>query len=115
MLGLLATLFVAVAHFGFFALETLLWTTPRARRIFGNTVERAENTKLLAANQGVYNAALAAGLVWAVAAGHAFTTVVLLSFVIAVGVYGGVTVKRSILVVQALPAALALAFVHLGL
>lgn len=115
MLALVATLVVAVAHLGFMVLETFLWTTPKVRKIFGQTAAEAEGTKLLAGNQGVYNGALAACLAWAALTGHGSAQAVLLGFVIVVGVYGAVTVKRSILFIQALPAALALALTLLGL
>ena len=115
MFALIATLVVACAHAGFMVLETFLWTTPRVRRMFGQSAAEAEATKLLAANQGVYNGALAATLAWAALAGEATAATLLLGFVIAVGVYGAVTVKRSILFVQALPAAIALALTQLAL
>lgn len=109
MSALMCTAVVALAHLGFMVLETFLWTAPAGRRIFGTTEAEAETTKLLAANQGVYNGALAAVLAWAAWAGHTPALLAMLAFVVAVGVYGGVTVKRSILVVQALPAAVAFA------
>lgn len=115
MLGNAFTILVAVAHLLFMVLETFLWTTPGVRRRFGQTAEQAEATKVLAANQGVYNGALAGALLWSVFTGHAATTTVLLAFVIVVGVYGGYSAKRSIIVIQALPAAIALALVQLGM
>lgn len=115
MLANAFAIFVAVAHVLFMVLETFLWTTPAVRRRFGQTAEQAEATKVLAANQGVYNGALAAALLWSVFTGQVATTTVLLAFVVVVGVYGGYSAKRSILVIQALPAAIALAFVQLGM
>jgi putative membrane protein len=108
MLAVAATIFVAVLHVVFMVFETFLWTKPAVRRRFGQTAEQAEATKILAANQGVYNGALAAALVWSVVANDVAAMRVLLGFVIVVGIYGGATAKRSILVIQALPAALAL-------
>lgn len=115
MLGNAFAIFVAVAHVLFMVLETFLWTTPAVRRRFGQTAEQAEATRVLAANQGVYNGALAGALLWSVLAGHTATTTVLLAFVVVVGVYGGYSAKRSILVIQALPAAIALTLVQLGM
>lgn len=114
MLAVALTLLVALAHIGFMVLETFLWTTPRVRRIFGQSAEQAEASKVLAGNQGVYNGALGASLAWAALAGQTAATSVLLLFVIGVGIYGAATANRRILFVQAMPAALALAFVQLG-
>jgi putative membrane protein len=104
-----AALIVAALHLGFFALESVLWTQPRVRRIFGLSADDAERTKQLASNQGVYNAMVAAGLVWGVWAGQVPTVGFLLVFVAVVGIYGAVSVKPTIFVVQALPAIVALA------
>lgn len=109
MLATATTLFVAVLHFVFMVVETFLWTKPAVRRRFGQTAEMAEATKVLAANQGIYNGALAAALVWSVYAPDLAAMRMLLVFVIVVGIYGGATAKKSILVIQALPAAIALA------
>lgn len=106
---------VALLHVVFMVFETFLWTTPNVRRRFGQTAEQAETTKVLAANQGVYNGALAAALIYSVVTAQAATTTVLLAFVVVVGLYGGYSAKRSILVLQALPAAIALALVQLGM
>lgn len=107
--ALVLTLLVAVLHVGFMVLETFLWTTPRVRKVFGQSKENAATTKLLAANQGVYNGALGAALVWAALTGQTAAQMALLAFVIVVGVYGAATVKPSIFFVQALPAIVALA------
>ena len=115
MLSLIVTLVVVALHLGFMALETFLWTTPAVRKIFGQSAEHAALTRALAANQGVYNGVLAVCLAWAALAGNTSAHAVLLGFVVAVGLYGGATVKPSILVLQALPAALALALLLLGL
>lgn len=115
MLGNGFAIFVAVSHVLFMVVETFLWTTPGVRKRFGQTAEQAEATKVLAANQGVYNGALAGALLWSVIASQPATTTVLLAFVVVVGVYGGYSAKKSILVVQALPAAIALALVQLGM
>lgn len=104
----IATLIVALLHFAFMVLETFMWTTPRGRKIFGQSPEDAEKTKVLAQNQGVYNGALGAALAYAGIVGDRETAIVLLAFVVIVGIYGGFTAKRSILAMQALPGAIAL-------
>lgn len=103
------TLLVAALHVGFFVLESVLWATPTGRRVFAMKAEQAEATRVLASNQGVYNLVLALGLGWSVWAGEDATRTFLLVFVVAVGVYGAASVSRTILLLQALPAAVALA------
>ncbi|HTP50513.1 MAG TPA: DUF1304 domain-containing protein [Anaeromyxobacteraceae bacterium] len=106
---------VALLHAGFLVLEMFLWRT-RARRVFSMSAEQAEATAALAANQGLYNGFLAAGLVWALASGPEFAprATFFLACAVLAGVYGGLTVRRTILLVQALPAALALVALRLG-
>ena len=102
---------VALLHAYFLVLEMFLWTRPQGRTAFGLTREFAEETRVLAANQGLYNGFLAAGLVWGLVAGGELREPVLVFFLLCVvvaGGYGAATVSRRILVVQALPAALAL-------
>ncbi|MCB9562790.1 MAG: DUF1304 domain-containing protein [Kofleriaceae bacterium] len=106
-------LFVAAAHLGFMVLESVLWTTPTGRRIFAQTVEGAEATRVLALNQGCYNGGVAGLLGWAALTGHVDATAALLIFVIAMGVVGAVTAKPTILLAQAAPAAVALALLGL--
>jgi putative membrane protein len=105
-----AVLVVALLHLVFLVLEMFLWTKPFGRRTFGLTRELAEATKGLAANQGLYNGFLAAGLIWgALCAEAGFAVqVFFLVCVIVAGIFGAITAKRSILFVQALPGALAL-------
>ncbi len=100
---------VAVLHAYILVLEMFLWRT-RARRIFGLSAEQAEATARLAANQGLYNGFLAAGLVWALCSGPELAprAAFFLACVAAAGVYGAATVKPTILLVQTAPAALAL-------
>lgn len=110
-MALLATVLsalVAILHLGFFILESVLWTRPTGRRVFALSREDAEKTRVLAMNQGVYNAGVAAGLLWGLAAGEPALVSFLLVFVVAMGVFGAITVSPTILVVQALPALLAL-------
>lgn len=111
-----AVAIVALLHLGFFVLESFLWTRPMGRRVFGLSRELAESTKSLAANQGLYNAFLAAGLIWGLMPGdHAFgVKIFFLSCVVIAGIAGAVTAKRSILFVQALPGAVALLLVLLA-
>lgn len=107
---------VALLHLAFLVLEMFLWTKPVGARIFGLSPEVAASTAALAANQGLYNGFLAAGLVWGLALGAAGSEVKVffLACVIIAGVFGGITAKRSILWIQALPGAVALALVLLA-
>jgi putative membrane protein len=104
---------VAAIHVYIVVLEMFLWTTPRARAAFGTTAEFATESAPLAANQGLYNGFLAAGLIYGLVAadpvGYAFTAFFLICVIVA-GVYGAATANKRILVVQAVPAALALVF-----
>jgi len=102
---------VAALHLYFLVLEMFLWTTPTGRKVFGLTPEFAEESKALAANQGLYNGFLVAGLVWGLVADKTDVQVFFLACVIVAGAYGAATVSRRILVVQALPAAVALGLV----
>jgi putative membrane protein len=105
---------VALLHLGFLVMEMFLWTTPFVRRSFGMTAELAEQTKVLAANQGLYNGFLAAGLIWSLMASAALSRTLALFFlgcVVVAGLFGAFTAKISILFIQALPAAIALAAV----
>jgi putative membrane protein len=101
---------VAVLHVYFLVLEMFLWDKPYGRKTFGLTAEYAAASKTLAANQGLYNGFLAAGLAWGLLLGAAGASVKIffLVCVIVAGVYGAITVSRRILWVQALPAAIAL-------
>jgi len=108
---------VALAHVGFLVLEMFLWTTPYALRSFNMTPEFARASAVLAANQGLYNGFLAAGLLWGlIARDNGFAIkVFFLSCAIVAGLFGTYsTGKMTILYVQALPAALALLFVTLS-
>ncbi len=107
---------VALLHLWFLVLEMFLWTKPLGRRVFKLTEEKAQLTKALAANQGLYNGFLAAGLVWGLWLGDEGVAirVFFLGCVIAAGIFGAATVGRKILFVQALPAAVALALSWAG-
>jgi len=102
---------VALLHAYFLVLEMFLWDTPFGRRTFKSTPEFAAASKVLAANQGLYNGFLAAGLVWGLALGEAGlqVKVFFLACVIVAGVFGAATASRAILFVQAIPGILALA------
>lgn len=105
------TAIVALLHFYFLVLEMFLWTTPFGQKTFRRSAAQQEETKVLAANQGLYNGFLAAGLIWsAYAPAEAFEIrLFFLVCVVIAGIYGGLTASRSILFVQALPGAAALA------
>ena len=103
---------VALEHIYILVLEMFLWTTPRARRTFGTTPEFAQESRVLAANQGLYNGFLAAGLIWGLLhpdprLGTQIQIFFLLCVLVA-AIYGGLAAKRSILLVQGGPALLAL-------
>src|SRR6476661_7968201 len=103
---------VAALHLYFLVLEMFLWTKPLGLKTFRNSPEKAEDSAVLAANQGLYNGFLAAGLIWGLVQGASrfgfeIKTFFLLCVVIA-GLYGALTVGRRILYVQAAPAAIAL-------
>jgi putative membrane protein len=107
-----AVLVVALLHVLFLVLEMFLWKTPRGRRIFGLTPELAEASAPLAANQGLYNGFLAAGLLWGVFGNFAgdgarHTQLFFLGCVIVAGIFGAATAKRSILWIQAVPGLIA--------
>lgn len=111
----IAVALVALLHLYFLVLEMFLWTKPAGLRAFKLTPEFAQASKTLAANQGLYNGFLAAGLLWGLfqaEAGYAFK-VFFLGCVIVAGVFGAATVSRKILFVQALPGVVALVLVLL--
>jgi len=112
----IAVALVALLHVYFLVLEMFLWDKPTGLRTFGHTAEHAAASKVLAANQGLYNGFLAAGLVWGLTLGSAGTgvKVFFLACVIVAGVYGAATAAKKILYVQALPAGVALALVLLA-
>ena len=107
---------VALLHAYFLVLEMFLWDKPAGLRAFGHSAEAAAASKVLAANQGLYNGFLAAGLVWGLSLGAAGTSVKVffLLCVLIAGVYGAMTASRKILYVQALPALIALLLLWLG-
>lgn len=109
--------FVALQHIGFLVLEMFMWTRPIGRKVFDMSTEKAQTTRVLAANQGLYNGFIAAGLVWGVVhPDRGFGSQLLLFFlssVVIAGVYGGFTVSRSVFFIQGLPAIIAVAMLGL--
>jgi putative membrane protein len=98
---------VALLHMYFLILEMFLWEKPAGRKSFRTTAEFAAQSKTLAANQGLYNGFLAAGLIWGLFAGDA-VKIFFLSCVIIAGIFGAFTVSKRIFYIQALPALIAL-------
>jgi putative membrane protein len=115
MIGSIFTGLVALIHIYILVLEMFLWDKPQGRRAFGTTEEFARESKVLAANQGLYNGFLAAGLIWGIwlgDAGDPVKTFFLLCVAVA-GLYGAATVNIRILYVQTVPAVIGLAAVWL--
>ena len=110
----LLTGIVALLHLGFLALEMFFWDHPFGRKRLGMTPEYLKASASLAANQGLYNCFLAAGLIWGLIAGDASIKIFFLVCVAIAGVYGGLTARRTILYIQALPGLLALIAVYLA-
>ena len=102
---------IAFLHIGFLILEMFFWTKPFGLKTFAMTKETAIASATLAANQGLYNGFLAAGLIWSVVSGSVSIKIFFLVCVLVAGIYGGLTAKRSILYMQALPALIGLALV----
>ncbi len=117
ILAIVLVALVALIHVYILVLEMALWTRPSTVRAFGITPELAEKTKVMAANQGLYNGFLAAGLIWGlIHPDPEFAwqvQVFFLSLVVVAGIFGAATASRRILFIQALPAALALIAVWL--
>jgi putative membrane protein len=104
---------VAALHAWFLVLEMFLWTRPAGLKTFRNTPEKAETTRVLAANQGLYNGFLAAGLLWSLLTAQWNVVVFFLLCVLVAALYGAWSVSRRIFYVQGLPAIAALAAVWL--
>jgi putative membrane protein len=102
---------VGLLHIGFLVLEMFLWKQPFGLKTFKMTKEVAESSATLAANQGLYNGFLAAGLFWGVFSGMTSVKIFFLACVLIAGIYGGLTAKRSILYLQALPSLVTLILV----
>jgi putative membrane protein len=110
----IAVAVVALIHLYILILEMFLWEKPAGLRAFGLSKEFAAASKTLAANQGLYNGFLAAGLLWGLGTGDIRVQTFFLGCVLVAGVYGALTASRKILFVQAVPAVIALALLGLG-
>lgn len=110
LLAKILTGFVALEHIFFLVVEMFLWQHPIGMGMFNLTSEFAAETATLAQNQGLYNGFLAAGLIWALMTAKRDVRIFFLLCVIVAGIFGAVTVSPTILVAQAVPAALALVF-----
>ncbi len=110
--------FIAALHIYFLVLEMFLWTTPRGMKAFRMSEAKAKETAVLAANQGLYNGFLAAGLIWSLLYPSAFTArelgLFFLGCVAIAGIYGAKTVSRKIFFIQGLPALIALVLTYLA-
>ena len=107
---------IALVHIYILVLEMFLWDKPAGLRAFGQTQAAATASKVLAANQGLYNGFLAAGLLWGLSLGATGTSVKVffLCCVLVAGLYGAATANRKILFIQAIPAAIALILLSLS-
>ena len=118
MIGAALVVLVALIHIAILVMEMFLWETPRVRAIFRVSPDFAANTRVMAANQGLYNGFLAAGLLLALIRGipgqGAELAHFILACVIVAGLYGAATASRRILYIQAAPAVLALVAVLFG-
>ncbi|HVK50700.1 MAG TPA: DUF1304 domain-containing protein [Pseudoxanthomonas sp.] len=108
------TVLVALLHGYFLVLEMFLWTRPLGLKTFRNTPEKAAATRVLAANQGLYNGFLAAGLLWGLASAQWNVVTFFLLCVVVAGAYGAWSVNKRIFLVQAVPAIAALAAIVIG-
>ena len=101
------TALVAIEHLGILALEMFFWNHPVGQRIFGMTPEVSAASATLAANQGLYNGFLAAGLIWGLISTRRDVKLFFLGCIVIAGIFGGITAKTSIVFSQALPALIA--------
>ncbi|MGE8653803.1 MAG: DUF1304 domain-containing protein [Acinetobacter gandensis] len=117
MISKILILLIALLHVYILILEMFLWQTPKGMKAFGNTPEKAQITKPLAQNMGLYNGFLAAGLLWAAIAPAELQQSLAFFFlgcVLVAGVYGSITASRKILFIQAVPALIAIISVIIG-
>ena len=108
--------FIALLHIYFLILEIFLWDKPLGMKAFGNNLEKAKVTKVLAQNQGLYNGFLAAGLLWPVVEKSSFSIHIatfFLSCIVVAGIYGAMTASKKIFFIQALPAIITLGVLYL--
>lgn len=114
VIGLILTGLIAALHLWILVLEMFRWEHPRTRAIFGTSPDFARATRVLAANQGLYNGFLAAGLVWGLLRDDMGVVMFFLICVAVAGLFGGLTASRRILMVQMAPAILAMLLIYLG-
>jgi putative membrane protein len=104
IIAVVLVVLVALLHAYFLVLEMFLWTRPLGLKVFRNTPEKAETTRVLAANQGLYNGFLAAGLLWAAFSGKSDVALFFLGCVVVAALYGAYSVNKRIFYVQGVPA-----------
>lgn len=115
MIGQILVVLIALLHLYILVLEMFLWDKPSGLKAFGNTLEKARLTKVMAQNQGLYNGFLAAGLLWSLYAPESYALALanfFLGCVLVAGIYGGLTASKKIIYIQALPALIALIAVN---
>ncbi len=115
MIGQILVVLIALLHLYILVLEMFLWDKPSGLKAFGNTLEKARLTKVMAQNQGLYNGFLAAGLLWSLYAPESYALALanfFLGCVLVAGIYGGLTSSKKIIYIQALPALVALIAVN---
>lgn len=110
----LVIVIIAILHVAFLVLEMFLWNHPIGRKTFRMTQEVSESSATLAANQGLYNGFLAAGLIWGLLSGELPVKLFFLTCVLIAGIFGGITARRSILYIQAVPALIGIALLFLS-
>lgn len=117
MIASILIVLVALIHTYFLVLEMFRWEAPRTRKVFGTTAEFATQSRAMAANQGLYNGFLAAGLIYGLILGPAGISMIgfILFCVIVAGLYGAVTVTKAAFVAQSVPATLALIALFLNI
>lgn len=115
MIGQILVVLIALLHLYILVLEMFLWDKPSGLKAFGDTLEKARLTKVMAQNQGLYNGFLAAGLLWSLYAPESYALALanfFLACVLVAGIYGGLTASKKIIYIQALPALVALITVN---
>ncbi|ENU29134.1 hypothetical protein F991_03266 [Acinetobacter sp. CIP-A165] len=115
MLAKILIALIALLHVYILVLEMFLWDKPAGLKAFGNSLEKAQLTKVLAQNQGLYNGFLAAGLLWSLCAPESYALPLanfFLGCVLVAGIYGGLTASKKIIYIQAVPALIALIAVN---
>ena len=116
MIGQILVVLIALLHLYILVLEMFLWDKPSGLKAFGNTLEKARLTKVMAQNQGLYNGFLAAGLLWSLYAPESYALALanfFLACVLVAGIYGGLTASKKIIYIQAVPALVALIVANL--